>query len=116
MQRGADATPAAQAESVEEFLAVKALQLRPTSFHPRHLAGRPAEAQTVSKVSKQLAGDGFEEATVDYGLSALRGLAKGLVDQPLEVLAQEILRDVQRFCAPEAPHDDCTLMALRLQG
>lgn len=61
-------------------------------------------------------GEGFEEATVDYGLSALRGLAKGLVDQPVEVLAQEVLRDVQHFCAPEAPHDDCTLMALRLHG
>ncbi len=70
----------------------------------------------IVEARRPSSGEGFEEPTVDYGLSALRGLAKGLVDQPLEVLAQEVLRDVQRFCAPEAPHDDCTLMALRLLG
>ncbi len=31
-------------------------------------------------------------------------------------LTEAVVRDVDRFCSPFAPHDDCTMIALRFNG
>lgn len=53
---------------------------------------------------------------VEYGVSSLRVLAEDLRGEPPDVVVKEMLRDVQRFAEPAAPHDDCTLLALRYTG
>jgi len=54
-----------------------------------------------------------ETGVEEYGMQSLRGLAEDLRGEPPGVVVREILRDVDRYCEPLAPHDDCTLLAMR---
>jgi sigma-B regulation protein RsbU (phosphoserine phosphatase) len=51
-----------------------------------------------------------------YGLQRLEQFA--LSQQPCspEDLIRAVIADVHRFCAPLAPHDDCTMISLRFNG
>lgn len=62
--------------------------------------------------------NGLEDAneTDEYGLDALKILAKGLYGMSPKLLVEEVLKDVLRFCEPASPHDDCTLLGLRYLG
>ncbi len=62
-------------------------------------------AQTKSEVN-------FDE-TSEYGFESLQDLLEGLHGQHPETLVGEVIRDVQRYCEPALPHDDCTLIAMR---
>lgn len=52
----------------------------------------------------------------EYGLDGLLALTRGLHGQSPRVVVEEVNKDVQRFCLPRQPHDDCTLIALRYIG
>ncbi len=53
---------------------------------------------------------------VEYGLEGLERVAQAYHDCEPRELIDAILRDVHRFCSPLAPHDDCTMIALRYHG
>ena len=52
----------------------------------------------------------------EYGQDSLEQLLKDFVDESPRIVVEEILRDVLRYCEPELPHDDCTLLVLRYVG
>ena len=53
---------------------------------------------------------------VEYGLEGLERVARAYHDCPPRELIDAIIGDVHRFCSPLAPHDDCTMIALRYLG
>jgi serine phosphatase RsbU (regulator of sigma subunit) len=61
-------------------------------------------------------GHGEELEPVEYGLTGLMHLVENLYGEAPEVLLETVNRDVRRFCAPAAPHDDCTMAAIRYLG
>lgn len=60
-------------------------------------------------------GDG-DAAIIEYETKGLEKAARVHYGQNPKVLIDAINNDVQRFCAPGAPHDDCTMVALRYLG
>jgi len=61
-------------------------------------------------------GHGAGHEPVEYGLNGLSHLARTHPDQSPRGLIDAINADVRRFCAPAAPHDDCTMAAIRYFG
>lgn len=55
-------------------------------------------------------------APVEYEEEGLHRCVKKLYGQPARALIEAVIYDVQRYTAPAAPHDDCTMMALRYAG
>ncbi len=53
---------------------------------------------------------------VEYGLEGLERVAEAYHGCEPRELIDAIIRDVHRFCSPLAPHDDCTMIALRYLG
>jgi sigma-B regulation protein RsbU (phosphoserine phosphatase) len=53
---------------------------------------------------------------VEYGLEGLERVARAYHDCTPRELIDAIIGDVHRFCSPLAPHDDCTMIALRYLG
>ncbi len=53
---------------------------------------------------------------VEYGLEGLERVARAYHDCPPRELIDAIIGDVHRFCSPLAPHDDCTMIAMRYLG
>ena len=56
--------------------------------------------------------DGEDEPD-EYGLESLKMCAGDLAAEAPEIVVREVLLDVERFCEPLAPHDDCTLLVMR---
>ena len=53
---------------------------------------------------------------VEYGLEGLERVARAYQDCSPRELIDAVIGDVHRFCSPLAPHDDCTMIALRYLG
>ncbi len=60
--------------------------------------------------------DSAHELPDEYEVVGLVRLTETLCGAAPEKLIESVNRDVQRFCAPMAPHDDCTMVALRYLG
>ena len=52
----------------------------------------------------------------EYGMEGLERVARERSDDGPQPLIEAILDDVDRYCSPQAPHDDCTMIALRYNG
>jgi serine phosphatase RsbU (regulator of sigma subunit)/pSer/pThr/pTyr-binding forkhead associated (FHA) protein len=52
----------------------------------------------------------------EYGLEGLERVARERPDWSPRALIEAVLADVDTFCSPLAPHDDCTMIALRYHG
>jgi len=52
----------------------------------------------------------------EYGLAGLEKVARARFEDGPQALIEAILDDVDRYCSPLAPHDDCTMIALRYHG
>jgi len=52
----------------------------------------------------------------EYGLDGLEKLARQHPDRTPRELVEAVLADVDRYCTPLVPHDDCTMIALRYHG
>jgi sigma-B regulation protein RsbU (phosphoserine phosphatase) len=53
---------------------------------------------------------------VEYGVEKLMEAAQNAAAGGPQRLIEAVIQDVDRFCSPLAPHDDCTLIALRYNG
>ncbi|MBX3178935.1 MAG: SpoIIE family protein phosphatase [Candidatus Hydrogenedentes bacterium] len=53
---------------------------------------------------------------VEYEEAGLMRCASRQFGKPARALIDAVILDVQRYTAPAAPHDDCTMMALRYAG
>ncbi len=52
----------------------------------------------------------------EYGVERLSQVAQPAVADGPQRLIEAVIQDVDSFCSPLAPHDDCTLIALRYNG
>lgn len=52
----------------------------------------------------------------EYGLEGIEKVARARFEEGPKALIEAILDDVDRYCSPLAPHDDCTMIALRYHG
>lgn len=52
----------------------------------------------------------------EYGVDGLRRSTASLYGHTPRMMLDTIYQEVQRFCAPGAPHDDCTMIAMRYLG
>jgi sigma-B regulation protein RsbU (phosphoserine phosphatase) len=52
----------------------------------------------------------------EYGLEGIEKMARARFEDGPKALIEAILDDVDRYCGPLAPHDDCTMIALRYHG
>jgi len=52
----------------------------------------------------------------EYGMDNLGEVARANAASGPQGMIEAIIHDVDRFCSPIAPHDDCTLIALRYRG
>jgi serine phosphatase RsbU (regulator of sigma subunit)/uncharacterized protein YbaR (Trm112 family) len=52
----------------------------------------------------------------EYGFVGLQKLARARFEDGPKALIEAILDDVDSYCSPLAPHDDCTMIALRYHG
>jgi sigma-B regulation protein RsbU (phosphoserine phosphatase) len=57
-----------------------------------------------------------ESELVEYGVENLTEVARAAAAGGPQRLIEAVIHDVDRFCSPVAPHDDCTLIALRYNG
>ncbi|MCJ7755625.1 MAG: SpoIIE family protein phosphatase, partial [Thermoanaerobaculales bacterium] len=57
-----------------------------------------------------------ESELVEYGIENLTEVARAAAAGGPQRLIEAVIHDVDRFCSPVAPHDDCTLIALRYNG
>lgn len=62
------------------------------------------------------AGGTPSDSIMEYGLDGLIELTRGLNGQEPKIVVEEVNKDIQRYCLPLLPHDDCTLIALRYVG
>ncbi len=53
---------------------------------------------------------------VEYGVDNLVEVARAAAGGGPQRLIEAVIHDVDRFCSPVAPHDDCTLIAMRYNG
>jgi len=53
---------------------------------------------------------------VEYGIDNLVKVARSSAAGGPRRIIEAVIHDVDRFCSPVAPHDDCTLIALRYNG
>ena len=52
----------------------------------------------------------------EYGMNNFGEVAQANAAAGPQGMIEAIIHDVDRFCSPLAPHDDCTLIALRYNG
>ncbi len=52
----------------------------------------------------------------EYDPERLARVAHAVHDQPPRAIIEAVVQDVVTFCAPGAPHDDCTLISVRYLG
>jgi sigma-B regulation protein RsbU (phosphoserine phosphatase) len=57
-----------------------------------------------------------ESELVEYGVENLTQVARAAAAGGPQRLIEAVIQDVDRFCSPAAPHDDCTLISLRYNG
>lgn len=57
-----------------------------------------------------------QQAPNEYEEEGLERCARNLYGQSAHALIDAVNYDVQRFTAPAAPHDDCTMIAMRYHG
>jgi sigma-B regulation protein RsbU (phosphoserine phosphatase) len=50
----------------------------------------------------------------EFGIEGLEATIRRTADRSPKGLIEAVLADVGRFCEPAAPHDDCTMIALRV--
>lgn len=55
-------------------------------------------------------------APIEYETAGLKQFLEFLPDSSPKALIEAINEDIVRFCAPLAPHDDCTMIAVRYGG
>jgi len=70
------------------------------------------EARSMVTRHDANAGSAFGE----YEVEGLQRFASAQYGRSPRLLLDGVLQDVQRFCAPGQPHDDCTLISLRWLG
>nr|AUN36987.1 serine phosphatase RsbU [uncultured bacterium] len=70
------------------------------------------EARSMATVHGNL----NDERYTEYKVEGLQRFVAGLHGRSPRMMLDMIFQDVQKFCAPGAPHDDCTLIALRYLG
>lgn len=56
------------------------------------------------------------EAQSEYGLRRLERAVREIYPSTPRRAIDTVIADVQDFCSPMAPHDDCTMIALRYNG
>ena len=56
------------------------------------------------------------EVETEYGLGRLERAARETSPSSPRRLIDTVIADVQNHCSPMAPHDDCTMIALRFNG
>jgi sigma-B regulation protein RsbU (phosphoserine phosphatase) len=52
----------------------------------------------------------------EYGLEGLEGVVREQIGSTPQALIEAVLDDVDSYCSPLAPHDDCTMIALKYHG
>jgi sigma-B regulation protein RsbU (phosphoserine phosphatase) len=52
----------------------------------------------------------------EYGVAGIERIARMNRSRGPRELIEAVLADVDRFCEPLAPHDDCTMIALKYNG
>jgi len=52
----------------------------------------------------------------EYGLEGLDGVVREQIGSTPQALIEAVLDDVDGYCSPLAPHDDCTMIALKYHG
>jgi len=57
-----------------------------------------------------------EHEREEFGLAGIERVARQRPERGPRALIEAVLDDVDRFCSPMAPHDDCTMIALRYNG
>jgi serine phosphatase RsbU (regulator of sigma subunit) len=55
-------------------------------------------------------------AVVEYGVEGIERFIRRGTDLAPQKLIEGLVADVDRYCSPLAPHDDCTMIALRYRG
>lgn len=68
------------------------------------------EAQSMATSHEQ------EESIALYDFKNVADVARAHHAQTPQVLLEAIYNDVNRFCAPSAPNDDCTMIAVKYHG
>jgi sigma-B regulation protein RsbU (phosphoserine phosphatase) len=56
------------------------------------------------------------QPAVEYGIDNLKAVVQAEQGGGPRRLVEAVLRDVQQFCSPMPPHDDCTAISLRFHG
>jgi len=56
------------------------------------------------------------QPAVEYGIDNLKAVLQADQSGGPRRLVEAVLRDVQQFCSPMPPHDDCTAISLRFHG
>ncbi len=59
---------------------------------------------------------GKEHEREEFGLVGLERVARERPERGPQALIEAVFADVDRYCSPMAPHDDCTMIALRYHG
>jgi len=52
----------------------------------------------------------------EYGFAGVERVARQRPERSPRSLIEAVLADVDRYCSPMAPHDDCTMIALKYNG
>ena len=52
----------------------------------------------------------------EYGVAGLERVVRAVDDCSPRRLIEAVLADVDRYCSPRQPHDDCTMIGLRYYG
>jgi len=52
----------------------------------------------------------------EYGIEGIERVARMQPDRSPRSLIEAVLADVDQHCSPQAPHDDCTMIALKYNG
>ena len=52
----------------------------------------------------------------EYGIENLLNILEGMREADPKDLVNEVIKDVNVFCMPSIPHDDCTMIGLRFVG
>lgn len=70
------------------------------------------EARSMNTLQDTAVVEGFEE----YGVEGLQRRLASLFGRSPRMMLDDVYQDVHSFCAPGAPHDDCTMISLRYLG
>lgn len=70
------------------------------------------EAESMGTVHQR----GADQTMQQYETENLSTVVRAHLNQTPKVMLEAVYNDVNRFCAPGAPHDDCTMIAVKYLG